>query len=38
MNVNLWGVVELLKEIVAARRALEPGLLADPAVPLEELA
>jgi hypothetical protein len=25
MNVNVWGVVELLREIVAARRALEPG-------------
>jgi 3-phenylpropionate/trans-cinnamate dioxygenase ferredoxin reductase component len=38
MNVNVWDVVEDLKAIVAAGRALEPGRLADPAVALAELA
>ena len=38
MHVNVWDVVEDLKAIVAAGRTLEPGLLADPAVALADLA
>jgi 3-phenylpropionate/trans-cinnamate dioxygenase ferredoxin reductase subunit len=38
MHVNVWDVVEDLKAIVASGRALEPGRLADSAVPLGELA
>ena len=38
MNVNVWDVVDDLKAIVAGGRTLEPARLADPAVPLTELA
>jgi 3-phenylpropionate/trans-cinnamate dioxygenase ferredoxin reductase subunit len=38
MNVNVWDVVEDLKAIVAARRAVDPARLADPAAALGELA
>jgi len=38
MNVNVWDVVEDLKAIVAAGRAVDPARLADPEVPLAELA
>ena len=38
MNVNVWDVVQELKAIVAARRPLDPGRLADPAVTLADLA
>jgi len=38
MNVNVWDVVEDLKAIVTARRAVDPARLADPAVALGELA
>jgi 3-phenylpropionate/trans-cinnamate dioxygenase ferredoxin reductase subunit len=38
MHVNVWGVVEDLKAIVAAGRAVDPARLADPSVDLAELA
>ena len=38
MNVNVWDVVEELKAIIAGGRPLDPKRLADPAVPLGELA
>jgi 3-phenylpropionate/trans-cinnamate dioxygenase ferredoxin reductase subunit len=38
MNVNVWDVVDDLKAIVAARRAVDPARLADPAAALGELA
>jgi 3-phenylpropionate/trans-cinnamate dioxygenase ferredoxin reductase subunit len=38
MNVNVWDVVDDVKAIIAAGRAHDPGLLADPAVALGELA
>jgi 3-phenylpropionate/trans-cinnamate dioxygenase ferredoxin reductase subunit len=38
MNVNVWDVVEELKAIIAAGRPLDPKRLADPAVPLRDLA
>jgi len=37
MNVNIWDVVEDLKEIVLSGRVLDAGRLADPAVALAEL-
>jgi 3-phenylpropionate/trans-cinnamate dioxygenase ferredoxin reductase subunit len=37
MNVNVWDVVEDLKEIVASGRVLDARRLADPAVALAEL-
>jgi 3-phenylpropionate/trans-cinnamate dioxygenase ferredoxin reductase component len=38
MNVNVWDVVEQLKAVIAAARPLDPKRLANPAVPLGELA
>ena len=38
MNVNVWDVVDELKAIIAAARPLDPKRLANPAVPLGELA
>jgi 3-phenylpropionate/trans-cinnamate dioxygenase ferredoxin reductase component len=38
MNVNVWEVVDDLKAVVESRRAIAPGRLADPAVPIGELA
>jgi 3-phenylpropionate/trans-cinnamate dioxygenase ferredoxin reductase subunit len=38
MNVNVWDVVDDLKAIIAGGRALDPRVLADPAVALGELA
>jgi 3-phenylpropionate/trans-cinnamate dioxygenase ferredoxin reductase subunit len=38
MNVNVWDVVEDLKAIVAGGLRLEPSRLADPGVPLADLA
>ncbi len=37
MNVNVWDVVEDLKAIVTATRAVDPSRLADPAVRLAEI-
>ena len=38
MNVNVWDVVDDLKTIVATRRTIEASVLADPSVPLNEMA
>ena len=38
MNANVWDVVEPLKALIASRRQVEVEALADPSVPLEELA
>jgi 3-phenylpropionate/trans-cinnamate dioxygenase ferredoxin reductase subunit len=38
MNVNVWDVVEELKAIIARGHPLDPKRLADPAIPLGELA
>jgi 3-phenylpropionate/trans-cinnamate dioxygenase ferredoxin reductase subunit len=38
MNVNVWDVVEDLKAIVAGGTRQDPARLADPAVPLPDLA
>ena len=37
MNVNTSGVVKPIQALVRARRPVDPGRLADPAVPLEEI-
>jgi 3-phenylpropionate/trans-cinnamate dioxygenase ferredoxin reductase subunit len=38
MNVNVWDVVEDLRAIISAGRPVDPAKLADPNVPLRELA
>ncbi len=38
MNVNVWDVVDDLRAIITARRALDPAQLADPSVELSSLA
>jgi 3-phenylpropionate/trans-cinnamate dioxygenase ferredoxin reductase subunit len=38
MNVNVWDVVDDVKALVASGRPIDPARLADPAVPLAELA
>jgi 3-phenylpropionate/trans-cinnamate dioxygenase ferredoxin reductase subunit len=38
MNVNIWDVVDDLRAIITAGRAVDPAKLADPGVPLGELA
>jgi 3-phenylpropionate/trans-cinnamate dioxygenase ferredoxin reductase component len=38
MNVNVWDVTDPIKRLIRERIAVEDGQLADPEVPLEELA
>ena len=38
MNVNIWDVVEELRAIITAGKPIDPARLADPNVPLGELA
>ncbi|MFD9125942.1 NAD(P)/FAD-dependent oxidoreductase [Kitasatospora sp. NPDC059571] len=38
MNVNVWDVVDPIRELVRSGRPVDEGRLADPAVPLAELA
>ena len=38
MNVNVWDVTEPIKTLIRSRAALSAARLADPTVPLEELA
>jgi 3-phenylpropionate/trans-cinnamate dioxygenase ferredoxin reductase subunit len=37
MNVNLWDVVDEIKPLILAGKAVDPARLADPAVPYAEL-
>jgi hypothetical protein len=37
MNVNVWDVTDAIQALVRAGKPVDPGRLADPAVPLEEL-
>ncbi|MEV5125007.1 FAD-dependent oxidoreductase [Streptomyces decoyicus] len=37
MNVNVWDVTEPIRALVASGRAVDPGRLADPDVPLADL-
>jgi 3-phenylpropionate/trans-cinnamate dioxygenase ferredoxin reductase subunit len=37
MNVNVWDVADTIASLVALRRPVDIGLLADPAVPLEDV-
>jgi 3-phenylpropionate/trans-cinnamate dioxygenase ferredoxin reductase component len=37
MNVNVWDVVEPVRELIRSGRQVEPAALADPGVPLEQL-
>jgi 3-phenylpropionate/trans-cinnamate dioxygenase ferredoxin reductase component len=36
MNVNVWDVTDTIQRLIAAGQPVDPELLADPAVPLEE--
>ena len=38
MNVNIWDVVEDLRAVITAGKRVDPARLADPSVPLGELA
>jgi 3-phenylpropionate/trans-cinnamate dioxygenase ferredoxin reductase subunit len=38
MNVNVWDVHDTIRRLVGERDAVEDGRLADPDIPLEELA
>jgi 3-phenylpropionate/trans-cinnamate dioxygenase ferredoxin reductase subunit len=38
MNVNVWGVTDPIKRLIAERLAVEDRQLADPELPLDELA
>lgn len=38
MNVNVWDVVDPIRNLVRSRRTVDPAQLADPQVPLEDLA
>jgi 3-phenylpropionate/trans-cinnamate dioxygenase ferredoxin reductase subunit len=37
MNVNIWDVLDDIKSLIRARRAVDPGKLTDPQAPLGEL-
>ncbi|WP_432758686.1 oxidoreductase C-terminal domain-containing protein [Streptomyces lydicamycinicus] len=37
MNVNVWDVTGPIKALVRSGQAVDPGRLADPAVPLDSL-
>jgi 3-phenylpropionate/trans-cinnamate dioxygenase ferredoxin reductase subunit len=38
MNVNIWGVTDAIQRLIRDRIPVDDGRLADPEVPLEELA
>ena len=38
MNVNVWDVTDDIKAIILSKAAVDPAKLADPEVPLSELA
>jgi hypothetical protein len=38
MNVNVWEVTDAIQRLIRERNAVDTGRLADPDVPLEELA
>jgi 3-phenylpropionate/trans-cinnamate dioxygenase ferredoxin reductase subunit len=37
MNVNVWDVVEPIKELIASRAPVDPKRLADPDIPLDQV-
>jgi 3-phenylpropionate/trans-cinnamate dioxygenase ferredoxin reductase subunit len=37
MHVNVWDSTDALRELVRSKKALDPGRLVDPEVPLSEL-
>ncbi|MGZ4592066.1 MAG: NAD(P)/FAD-dependent oxidoreductase [Actinomycetes bacterium] len=37
MNVNIWDVTGTIEGLITSRRQVDPGLLADPGVPLDKL-
>ena len=38
MNVNIWDVNDAIQDLVSGGRPVDPARLADPGVPLEEVA
>jgi 3-phenylpropionate/trans-cinnamate dioxygenase ferredoxin reductase subunit len=38
MNANVWEVGKPLERLIRSRAVVDPGRLADPSVPLEEMA
>ncbi|MFI6156329.1 NAD(P)/FAD-dependent oxidoreductase [Kitasatospora sp. NPDC051170] len=37
MNVNVWDVVDPIRQLITSQRAVDPARLADPSVPLTDL-
>ncbi len=37
MNVNIWDASDMIQALVRGGRTVDPGRLADPGVPLDEL-
>jgi len=35
MNVNVWGVIDQVRELIRSRAPVDPKQLADPDVPLD---
>jgi 3-phenylpropionate/trans-cinnamate dioxygenase ferredoxin reductase subunit len=38
MNVNIWDVSDAIQDLVSDGRQVDPARLADPGVPLDEVA
>ena len=38
MNVNVWDVNDAIRELIRSRRTIDRRMLADPDIPLEEVA
>jgi 3-phenylpropionate/trans-cinnamate dioxygenase ferredoxin reductase subunit len=38
MNVNVWDVNDPIRELISSRREVDPGALADPDTPIEQIA
>jgi 3-phenylpropionate/trans-cinnamate dioxygenase ferredoxin reductase component len=38
MNVNIWDVNDAIQDLVSGGRQVDPARLADPAVPLDQVA
>lgn len=36
MNVNVWDVAKPIERLIRSRTVIDPGVLADPSIPLDE--
>jgi 3-phenylpropionate/trans-cinnamate dioxygenase ferredoxin reductase subunit len=37
MNVNVWDVIDAIKALIRSGRPVDPGALADPGTPLDQI-